>query len=172
MDEKFSDEISYARKLIRGRIAEVLFEQMIRKEGRYTVIPFGYEHTLPTLAQYRHFVEIEQVINNISDAPDFVLISSNKKEVYLVEVKYQTRFDIEQIVAHASKLLDRWNPSWLFVATPEAFYCSPCSVIAGEQRIGKLTDGWVETSRQSEYLKLLGEFRCSEHISQKSGPML
>ena len=63
--------IKFSRELIKGRIAETVFEQMIRDEGRYDVIPFGYEHTMPTLAQYQDLVEIKQVIKNISDAPDF-----------------------------------------------------------------------------------------------------
>ena len=29
--------VDFTRELIKGRIAEVIFEQMIREEGRYTV---------------------------------------------------------------------------------------------------------------------------------------
>jgi len=42
--------IDFSRDLIKGRIAEVIFEQMFREQGQYTVIPFGYEQTVPTLA--------------------------------------------------------------------------------------------------------------------------
>lgn len=35
-------EIEFSRKLIKGKIAEVIFEQMMREEKRYTVIPFLY----------------------------------------------------------------------------------------------------------------------------------
>ena len=79
--------IEFAKDLIKGRIAETVFEQMIREEGRYTVIPFGYEHTMPTLAQYRDHAVLKQVMANISDAPDFALVSQDKKEVHLVEVQ-------------------------------------------------------------------------------------
>jgi len=48
------ENIKFAKNLIKGKIAEIIFEQMIRDEERYTVIPFGYEHTVPTLAQYQN----------------------------------------------------------------------------------------------------------------------
>ena len=150
--------IDFSRNLIKGRIAEVIFEQMIREEGRYTVIPFGYEHTMPTLAQYRHLAGIEKVMKNISDAPDFALISEDKTEVYLVEVKYQKNLDLNRIREQASKLLARWHPSWFFVATPEGFYCAPCSSIERENSISRLPNTWVTLNRQVVYLKLLNEF--------------
>ena len=127
--------IEFSRKLIKGRIAEVIFEQMIREEGRYTVIPFGYEHTMPTLAQYRHLAKIQAVINNISEAPDFALISDDKTEVFLVEVKFQTGLNFEEIRLAAQKLLERWDYPWIFVATPDGFYCGMCEWIVKEEKI-------------------------------------
>jgi hypothetical protein len=158
--------IDFSRNLIKGRIAEVIFEQMIRDEGKYTVIPFGYEHTMPTLAQYQHLVEIEQVMKNISDAPDFALISEDKTKIYLVEVKYQNNLDLGYLREYAEKLLTRWNPSWLFVATPEGFFCAPCSSIGKEGGISKLSSSWVDINHQVEYLKLLNEFENKSHSEE------
>ena len=151
--------IDFSRKLIKGRIAEVVFEQMIRDEEKYTVIPFGYEHTMPTLAQYRqHFSEIEKIIANISDAPDFALISKDNTKIYLVEVKYQSIFNFEELKRVAKKLLERWEYPWLFVATLEKFYCSSCRDISSKEQINELSENWVTKERQIEYLKLLREF--------------
>lgn len=150
--------IKFSRELIKGRIAEVVFEQMIRDEGKYTVIPFGYEHTMPTLAQYRHLTTISKIMDNISDAPDFALISENKTEVYLVEVKFRTEFNLEEIKKCANDLLKRWEYSWIFVATPKDFYCSMCKWIIRDNNINKLSEEWISKDRQSEYLKLLNEF--------------
>ena len=150
--------IEFSRKLIKGRIAEVIFEQMIREEGRYTVIPFGYEHTMPTLAQYRHLAKIQAVINNISEAPDFALISDDKTEVFLVEVKFQTGLNFEEIRLAAQKLLERWDYPWIFVATPDGFYCGMCEWIVKEEKINELSEGWVAKLHQHDYLKLLKEF--------------
>lgn len=150
--------IDFSRNLIKGRIAEVIFEQMVREENRYAVIPFGYEYTIPTLAQYQNLVEIKRVMENISDAPDFVLISDDKSQVYLVEVKYQNHLNIEVIKEYANKLLNRWNPSWLFILTPDGFFCSPCSSIVKESNIYKLSENWVNMERQNEYLLLVKDF--------------
>ncbi|MEI8361566.1 MAG: hypothetical protein WCG01_05525 [bacterium] len=150
--------IKFSRELIKGRIAEVVFEEMIRSEGRYTTIPFGYEHTVPSLAQYQHLARIKEVMNNISDAPDFALISEDKSEVYLVEVKYRSNIDKDELRLTATKLLDRWNPSWIFIATNEGFYCGTSSTISKNGVINKLSTNWVSASRQEEFLKLLCEF--------------
>lgn len=52
--------LEFARELIKGRIAETVFEQMIKHEERFTVIPFGYEHTMPLLAQHQHHVQLKK----------------------------------------------------------------------------------------------------------------
>ena len=150
--------IQFTRELIKGRIAEVIFEQMIREEGKYTVIPFGYEHTVPTLAQYQHLPIVRQVMDNISDAPDFALISEDKTEVYLVEVKFQKFIDVERVKSYAETLLKRWNPSWIFVATTERFYCAPCNSIIKSNTISPLSESWINLTHQAEYLHLLNEF--------------
>jgi len=151
-------EIDFSRKMIKGKILEVIFEQMIREEKKYTVIPFGYEHTMPMLAQYQHLVEVKHIINNISEAPDFALVSEDKTKLFLVEVKYQSKLDIEKLKEYANKLLKKWDCPWLFVATPDGFYCGMCDWIIKDGKINELSDNWVIKERQKEYLKLLNEF--------------
>ena len=97
-------------------------------------------------------------MNNIKDAPDFALISEDKTKVYLVEVKYQSKLDIYYIKMYAEKLSKRWSPSWLFVASPEGFFCDPCHNILNKGQISKFSAGWVTTERQKEYMALLKEF--------------
>jgi hypothetical protein len=153
-----NDPMNFSRQLIKGRITETVFEQMIRSEGRYDVIPFGYEHTVPTLAQYQHLSAIRRVMDKIADAPDFALVLNDKKEVYLVEVKYRSTLDSVELKALAERMLARWNPSWLFIATPTGFYCAPCSAIAKDGSISYLSESWVTKERQKEHLALLNEF--------------
>lgn len=151
-------EIEFSRKLIKGKIAEVIFEQMMREEKRYTIIPFGYEHTMPMLAQYQHLVEVKHIIKNISEAPDFALISEDKSKLFLVEIKYQSELNIEKLKEHANKLLTKWECPWLFVLTPKSFYCGMADWIIKESIINELSENWVSKERQIEYLKLLNEF--------------
>src|ERR1022692_4324572 len=149
--------IEFSRNLIKGRIAEVIFEQMMREEGKYTVIPFGYEHTMPTLAQYRHLAKIQAVIDNISEAPDFALISEDKTEVFLVEVKYHKKLNFEEIKKNAAMILERWDYPWIFVATPEGFHCAMCEWIIKEEKINPLSENWVIDNQ-------IGRASCRERV--------
>ncbi len=122
------------------------------------MIPFGYEHTMPTLSQYRAIAEVPKIIDNIADAPDFALVSEDKTKIYLVEVKYQKNFDIEKVKECAAKLRGRWEYPWLFIATPQRFYCGMAQDILREGSIHELSENWVNKDRQLAYLKLLNEF--------------
>ncbi|MBU0706301.1 hypothetical protein KJ657_03425 [Patescibacteria group bacterium] len=148
--------IKFSRDLIKGRITEVIFEQMMREEGNYTVIPFGYEHTVPTIAQYQDSTA-RDILDNIADTPDFVLISNDKRKIYLVEVKYQRKLNMDYLKKKAKKLSERWKKPWIFLATPEKFYCTLCKTIL-EGGINELSEKWVKKGRQKAYLELLNEF--------------
>ncbi|MGC9603115.1 MAG: hypothetical protein ABSF47_01440 [Minisyncoccia bacterium] len=156
MDAKHEE---FVKDLIKGKIAEIIFEQMFRESGRHTILHSGYEYTLPELAQYQHFAEIKAVIENIRNAPDFVLISQDKKEVYLVEVKYRNHRDQNDLKNICEKTLKVWNHCWLFVASPDGFFFEPCNTILNNNGyIGPLVnEKFVEHEIRNEYLKLLGK---------------
>jgi len=52
----------FIKDLVKGKIAEIIFEQMFRESGRYTILHSGYEYTLPELAQYQHLAEVKAVM--------------------------------------------------------------------------------------------------------------
>ena len=132
-------DISFSRKLIKGKIVEVIFEEMFRISEEFTVLPIDYEHTTPELAQYQHHVQIKKVLDNIRHAPDFVLISQDKTKVFLVEVKYRHNLNNEENMLIANKMLEKWNPSFLFIATKNEFYFDSCnSIIINKGEIKKL----------------------------------
>lgn len=153
------NNLEFSRNLIKGKIAEIVFEQMFREKGEFTILHSGYEYTLQELAQYQHLNQIPKVIENIKNAPDFILISQNKSEVFLVEVKYRSSHDKEKLAETASELLQTWDPSWLFVASLKGFFFSPCrSVVENKGDISKLSENWVAKDVQEKYLDLLNEF--------------
>jgi len=39
----------FARNLVKGKIAETIFAQMLRETGSFTVLEFGYEKIIPDL---------------------------------------------------------------------------------------------------------------------------
>ncbi len=155
----------FSHELIKGKIAELIFELMFRESGRFTTLRFGYEYTLPELAQYQHLVEVKKVLDNIRNAPDFILISNatEKKAVYIVEVKYRTRRDPKEIKEIAENTLKTWDPSWLFVASPDGFFFEPChTVMKNEGNIGPLYETWVPRPIMNKYLELLKDFEHGE----------
>lgn len=153
MDTKFSKD------LIKGKIAEIIFEQMFRETGEYTIIPFGYENIMPELINCGKSSGAKKVIKNISTAPDFALISQSKESIFLVEVKYRRRFNKEEIKNLAQEQKNRWHPSWIFIATLDGFYFDSCSdIIKNNGEVTALKNGWIKKDLQDKYLALLKEF--------------
>lgn len=162
------EPLDFPRQLIKGRIAEVVFEQMFREAGDFAILRFGYEYTLPELAQYqksyRDNAKADKVMETVRHAPDFVLASKEKGIVFLVEVKYRSEVRAVEMLKLAKSAVNRWDPSWIFVASPETFYFSSChEIINASGVIKELSVGWVAEDIQKRYLGLLHEFeRCAK----------
>ena len=148
----------FSKQLIKGKIAEMVFDQMFREAGKYTVIPFGYESIVPELMQYTKQTEYKALLENIRNAPDFALVSHNPKEVFLVEIKYRSKIDLEEIKRSADDICERWKLAWLFVATPDGFYFDACTDIVESGRMTPLTHEYVDKDLQEKYVALLKEF--------------
>ncbi len=159
MEKSLNKEISFSRDLLKGKIAEVIFEQMFRDCGKFTILPFGYEKTVPEVAQYQHVIEVKQVLDNIRHAPDFIIITQDRSQVYLVEVKYRHSSTSEEIINIAKQVREHWNVAWLFLATPEGFFFDAINrIITSNGNISPLLSSWIDTEKQKHYLSLLMEF--------------
>ncbi len=153
------ENINYVRGLIKGKITETIFEEMFRTTGEFTILPTGYEHTIPELAQYQRHIQIQQVLENIRNAPDFILLSQDKTKVFLVEVKYRSTLDKTEMLNIANDTLKLWNPSYLFLATNIDFYFSPCNrIVINNGKMELLGESWIKNELQKIYLELLNEF--------------
>lgn len=154
-------EIARARNVIKGRIAEAIFAEMFAKADTFTILRSGYEHLAPLLAQYQQDIAEQRVLTTIRTLPDFILLSHNqtKREAYLVEVKYRADRNPTKIAQIAKDLRKFWNPSWLFVASPDGFFFSPCNqIIHDHGHIGPLYEKWVARDLQAQCLTILNEF--------------
>ena len=159
MGQSLDKEISFSRDLLKGKIAEVIFEQMFRDCGKFTILPFGYEKTVPEVAQYQHVVEVQQVLENLRHAPDFIIITQDRSQVYLIEVKYRHSTSPQEIKTIAEQVREHWNVAWLFLATPEGFFFDAINrVIASGGKIPPLATSWIDAEAQKHYLSLLMEF--------------
>lgn len=151
--------IEFSEQLIKGKIAELIFSQMFRNSNKFTVIPFGYENTFPEIAQYAYMADNTQVLDTIRSAPDFALVSHDKRDVYLIEVKYRSFIDKKHVKEMAEKIQNRWKSVQLFIATPTGFYFGNCSeIVSSEGIISNLNTAWVSENDQKEYVRLLNEF--------------
>ncbi len=131
---------------------------MFRESKNFTILHTGYEQTMPELAQFRGTLNRE-VVEDVSGMPDFILIHNNKKSLYIVEVKYRSSEDRIELKKIAGAILKKWDPSWLFVASPASFFFSPCRTIVKREGLIESLDGsWVSKKNQNEYLNLLRDF--------------
>ena len=159
MNNNKQTQVEFSEQLIKGKIAEMVFSQMFRDENKFTVIPFGYETTFPEIAQYGYLAKDKHVFDTIRNAPDFALVSHDKKEVYLVEVKYRNGLFPDQLQQKAKEIQDRWKSVRLFIATPTGFFFDDCSgIIHHHGSVSPLDESWITEKKQKEYLKLLNEF--------------
>ncbi len=152
-------EETFEYKLIKGRIAETIFELMFRDTKKFSVLHFGYESTVPTLAQYRDTVVMKKVLNQVDKSPDFVLVTENKEQVYFVEVKYRSVIDKEEILRTATEISKRWELCYMFIVSKDGFYFSTISnVIKNGGELEKLSQNWVHTDIQAKYMELVHNF--------------
>jgi len=149
----------FEHELIKGRIAETIFEMMFRKTGKFTVLRFGYESTVPNLAQYGRSVHVQEVIDQVRKSPDFVLITENKEQTYFVEVKYRARINTQELAETATGIAERWELSYLFVVSNDGFYFSPVRrVINNCGKIERLSVKWIPDAIQKKFFALVQDF--------------
>jgi hypothetical protein len=147
----------FQTNLIKGKIAELIFQQMFAEAGKYTILPLGYERVLPGLLDWHN----NDILKPIRSAPDFVLIPKDEKDenILIVEVKFRTHITLEDNLERASEQNKRWNPSYMFVATLERFYFGKCAeIIERHGMMGELSDMYAPVDMQEKYLNILKEF--------------
>lgn len=155
------DPINFSKNLVKGRVAETIFEQMLRDTGCFTILSFGYENIVPELAHRYDDVRALETMEVIRSAPDFAIINNISHKVHLIEVKYMMDPRPEWILKDAKRMYKSWKPSRLFVATPNGFLFDKASVIIkNEGKISPLKHSQIPQELQDKYTVLLNEFIC------------
>lgn len=151
--------IHFSRQLIKGRIAEIVFEQMLRDAGCFTVLSFGYENILPELMRRQHDMHVEETMEIIRRAPDFAVINNETHEVHLIEVKYRKNIDPKFVLEAAERMYTSWKPSYLFIATPTGFFFGKVAdIVQNGGVIAPLQHPMITADLQTRYLGVLNEF--------------
>ncbi len=73
--------------MVKGRIAEAIVKCMF-EDLDFEVIPYGYEHTCPTIAKKERLIKGD-VKNHIRKSPDFIIVDKEGNANF-VEVKFRT----------------------------------------------------------------------------------
>ncbi|MDO8504820.1 MAG: hypothetical protein Q7S36_03125 [Candidatus Liptonbacteria bacterium] len=155
-----NDPIYFSRQLVKGRIAETLFEQMLRDAGGFTILAFGYESVLPELAHRQQDIQAKETMEIIRRAPDFAVIDNNTHEVHLIEVKYMSNRN-GWVLPAATRMHDSWKPAYLFIASPDGFFFDKASrIIERGGIIDKLSLSQLKIpdELQTKYIALLNRF--------------
>jgi len=72
------DNVIFARNLVKGKIAETIFAQMLRETKEFTVLEFGYEKIIPELVQ-QGYHDDNPMIETLRTAPDFAVINKRTR---------------------------------------------------------------------------------------------
>ena len=147
----------FEKQLIKGKIAELVFQQMWAEIKKYTILPLGYERVLPGLLDRSN----NKALKPIRSAPDFVLIPKDEHDenILIVEVKYrkhpETGNDLLKVAKEQNK---RWKPSYLFIASLKGFYYGRCDQIIKNKKIERLHSDLIPEDIQDKYIEMIKEF--------------
>ena len=149
---------NFARNLVKGKIAETIFAQMLRETRTFTVLEFGYEKIIPELVQ-QGYDENNIMLETLRTAPDFAVINQQTKEVRLIEVKYMRSLNLNYVLRDAERMSESWNPSYLFIATLDGFYFDEINkIIENNGEISQLEHPQITKEIQARYLQILKDF--------------
>lgn len=150
----------FSRNLVKGKITETVFAQMLRETNEFIVIDFGYEKVVPNLVQNGYsYDEKSGTIETLRTAPDFAVINQKTKEVSLIEVKYMHFLSKENIYDAAARMHQSWNPSYLFIATQDGFYFDEINnIVEHEGSISPLKHPQIPPEIVDRYLQILKDF--------------
>lgn len=153
------NDIKFAHDLVKGKIAEIIFEQMIRNTKGYTILEFGYEKIIPELARMKKTKGTQETIEIVRRAPDFAVINHDTKDVNLIEVKYMNSIEKSRVIRTARTIKQSWKQAALFVANPNGFYFDTVdNIIKNKGVIPELHHKKIPQKTQQQYLDMLNEF--------------
>ena len=151
--------LQFSHELIKGKIAEMIFEQLLRDAGGFTILDFGYEKVVPELARMHKDKEARKTLDVVRRAPDFAIINHDTGKVHLIEVKYRSSPSEADNLRIAKRMAESWNPSYLFLATPEGFFFNSVEKILEQGGcMDSLNHKNITPELQENYLAMLNEF--------------
>jgi len=123
MVQKSVNTRTYAESMLKGRMAETLFEELMRQSDNI-VYRFGYEAIVQNLTQLEEkFDRYSKVGERIRAIPDFIVIDRRGNPEF-VEVKFRWdgRLDSNRDKQRLANLLKYWEAKFIVVNCSEQPY--------------------------------------------------
>ncbi|OGG65436.1 hypothetical protein A3I99_01645 [Candidatus Kaiserbacteria bacterium RIFCSPLOWO2_02_FULL_45_11b] len=153
------NNIKFTHELIKGKIAEIIFEQMIHNTKGYTVLEFGYEKVVHQLAKAPKSEDARAMIEIVRKAPDYAIVNEDTHNVTLVEIKYMAKRTNGKVNAIAKEIEKSWRHAALFIATPDGFFYDQVdTIIANKGAVKPFHHGKIQPKIVDQYLAMLNEF--------------
>lgn len=153
------NNIKFTHELIKGKIAEIIFEQMIHNTKGYTVLEFGYEKVVHQLAKAPKSEDAKAMIEIVRKAPDYAIVNEDTHNVTLVEIKYMAKRTNGKVNAIAKEIEKSWRHAALFIATPDGFFFDQVdTIIANQGAIKPFHHAKIQPKLIEQYLAMLNEF--------------
>jgi isocitrate dehydrogenase len=153
------NNIKFTHELIKGKIAEIIFEQMIHNTKGYTVLEFGYEKVVHQLAKAPKSEDAKAMIEIVRKAPDYAIVNEDTHNVTLVEIKYMAKRTNGKVNTIAKEIERSWRHAALFIATPQGFYFDQVdTIIKNKGAIKPFTHAKIPEKLVSQYVAMLNEF--------------
>jgi hypothetical protein len=153
------NNIKVTHELIKGKIVEIIFEQMIHNTKGYTVLEFGYEKTVHQLAKAPKSEDARAMIEIVRKAPDYAIVNEESHNVTLVEIKYMAKRTNGKVNAIAKEIEKSWRHAVLFIATPDGFYFDQVETIIKNNGVIKpFSHAKIPTKVIAQYQVMLNEF--------------
>lgn len=112
----------YAEGMLKGRMAETLVDELLRKSGN-TVYRFGYEAILQNLTQIKKAFDLHsEVGQRIRAIPDFIVIGKDGNPIF-VEVKFRWNGKLhDNDKVSIERIKHFWSAKMIFVNCSEKPY--------------------------------------------------
>ncbi len=161
--EMIQNNIDFTDQLIKGKIAEIVFEQMIHQTKGYTILEFGYEKVVRQLANERKSDVARETIEIVRRASDFAIVNEKTHDITLVEVKYMYQITPKYVKQVAQNIKKSWKRASLFIVSPEGFFFGAVSeLVDNGGHIKPFHHNHIPKNRQREYLALINKYIKSE----------
>ena len=117
---------NFAENMLKGRMAETLFEELMRQSGNI-VYRFGYEAIVQNLTQLEtKFDRYSEVGERIRAIPDFIVVDKKGKPVF-VEVKFRWKPELHESDYKMLGKIDKfWSAKIVFLNCWEQPYFRVC----------------------------------------------